>query len=151
MADENTQATEGTENAQSVAAAQTGQPRTFTQEEVNKLVGDARVKERKKYEGYVDGAELDDLREQAKTAMEELEQLKAKAARESAVAKVAEKHGVASDVVAMLSGADEDELDAQMRKLMKLMPVHPARTDDGGASVTAKKTKADKFAEALFG
>ena len=45
MADESTQATED----QTGAAAQSGE-RTFTQEEVNRLVGDARQKVRKQFE-----------------------------------------------------------------------------------------------------
>ena len=149
MANENTQATEGT--TQQTGSADQSAPRTFTQDEVNRLVGDARTKERRKYEGYVDGSELEGLRAQAAAAQKELEDLKAQQARSEAIATVADKAGVPTEVVAMLSGADADELAKQVERLMKLLPVHPTRTDDGGASVAVKQSAVDKFAAALFG
>ena len=50
MADDNTQDTGGT--TQTGSADQSGQERTFTQQEVNRMVGDARQKERAKYADY---------------------------------------------------------------------------------------------------
>lgn len=146
---EETQATEGTTD-QSVAAAQTGE-RTFTQEEVNRLVGDARVKERKKYEGYVDGKEASEAAERAAKAEAELAQLKADAQRRADVSNAAEKAGIPLEVAQMLNGKDADELVEQAKRLLKLMPVHPARTDDGGGRAAAKKTTADTFAELIGG
>jgi len=145
MADETTQATE---DAQTVAAAQSGE-RTFTQEEVNRLVGDARVKERKKYEGYVDGKEASEAAERAAKAEAELAQLKAEAQRRADVSNAAEKAGIPLEVAQMLNGKDADELVEQAKRLLKLMPVHPARTDDGGGRAAAKKTSADTFAEII--
>lgn len=145
MADETTQATE---DAQTVAAAQSGE-RTFTQEEVNRLVGDARVKERKKYEGYVDGKEASEAAERAAKAEAELAQLKADAQRRADVSNAAEKAGIPLEVAQMLNGKDADELVEQAKRLLKLMPVHPARTDDGGGRAAAKKTSADTFAEII--
>ena len=145
MADETTQATE---DAQTAAAAQSGE-RTFTQEEVNRLVGDARVKERKKYEGYVDGKEASEAAERAAKAEQELAQLKADAQRRADVSNAAEKAGIPLEVAQMLNGTDADELLEQAKKLLKLMPVHPARTDDGGGRAAAKKTSADTFAEII--
>ena len=145
MADETTQATE---DAQTVAAAQSGE-RTFTQEEVNRLVGDARVKERKKYEGYVDGKEASEAAERAAKAEQELAQLKAEAQRRVDVSNAAEKAGIPLEVAQMLNGKDADELIEQAKRLLKLMPVHPARTDDGGGRAAAKKTSADTFAEII--
>jgi len=144
---ENTQVTEGTDN-QTAAAAQSGE-RTFTQEEVNRMVGDARVKERKKYEGYVDGKEASEAAERAAKAEAELAQLKADAQRASDVSAAAEKAGIPLEVAQMLNGKDADELIEQAKKLLKLMPVHPTRTDDGGGRATAKKTNAQKFAESV--
>lgn len=144
MADE-TQATEGT--TQQTGSADQSAPRTFTQDEVNRLVGDARMRERRKYEGYVDGSEVEDLKAKAEAAQRELEDLKTQAARQEAIATVADKAGVPTEVVAMLNGADADELADQVKRLMKLLPVHPTRTDDGGANVTAKTTNAQRFAE----
>lgn len=147
MADENTQATEETQTG---AAAQSGE-RTFTQEEVNKLVGDARTKVRKQYEGYVDGSQLSEATERAAKAEQELAQLKADAQRRADVAAAAEKAGIPLEVAQMLNGTDADELLAQAKQLLKLMPVHPTRTDDGGTQISAKKSNADRFAETLFG
>ena len=146
MADESTQATED----QTGAAAQSGE-RTFTQEEVNRLVGDARQKVRKQYEGYVDGTQLTEATERAAKAESELQQLKAQAQRAADVGAAAQKAGIPLEVAQMLNGTDADELLEQAQRLLKLMPVHPTRTDDGGTNVTAKKTNADRFAEALFG
>ena len=150
MADETTQATEGTNDAQTGAAAQSGE-HTFTQEEVNRMVGDARVKERKKYEGYVDGSQLSEATERATKAEQELAQLKAEAQRRADVGAAAEKAGIPLEVAQMLNGTDADELLEQAKKLLKLMPVHPTRTDDGGGRAAVKKTTADTFAELLGG
>jgi hypothetical protein len=149
MADETTQATpEGTTDAQTAAAAQSGE-RTFTQDEVNKLVGEARTKVRKQYEGYVDGSQLSEATERAQKAEAELAQLRADAQRRTDVAVAAEKAGIPLEVAQMLNGSDADELIAQAKQLLKLMPVHPTRTDDGGGRAAAKKTNAQLFAEAL--
>lgn len=148
MADTTTQATEGINESQTGAAAQSGE-RTFTQEEVNRMVGEARVKERKKYEGYVDGKEASEAAERAAKAEAELAQLKADAQRRADVSNAAEKAGIPLEVAQMLNGKDADELVEQAKRLLKLMPVHPARTDDGGGRAAAKKTSADTFAEII--
>lgn len=147
MAYENTQATEGT-NDQTAAAAQSGE-RTFTQEEVNRLVGEARTKVRKQYEGYVDGAQAAEAAERASKAEAELQELKAQAQRSADVSAAAQKAGIPLEVAQMLNGKDADELLEQAQKLLRLMPVHPTRTDDGGAQVTAKTSTAKQFADLL--
>lgn len=143
--------TQTTEVEQTGAAAQSGQERTFTQEDVNRLVGEARTKERKKYEGYVDGSKLAELQAQAESAQKELDELKAAQARADAVAAAAKSAGIPIEVAQMLNGTDADQLIEQAKRLLKLMPVHPTRTDDGGTRATAKKTAADSFAELLGG
>lgn len=89
----------------------------------------------------------------AEKAEAELSQLKAAAERAEWIARVADGAGVASEVVSMLNGSDEGELSEQVERLLKLLPAYPTRTDDGGGagSSAAKKTNADRFAEALFG
>jgi len=144
---EETRETEGTTD-QTAAAAQSGE-RTFTQEEVNRLVGDARQKERRKFDGYVNGDEAKEAAERAAKAEAELAQLKAEAQRRSDVSAAAERAGIPLEVAQMLNGANADELTEQAKRLLKLMPVHPTRTDDGGGRATAKKTNAQLFAEAL--
>ena len=148
MADTTTQATEVTNDAQTGAAAQSGE-RTFTQEEVNQLVGDARQKLRKQYEGYVDGTQLTEATERAAKAESELQQLKAQAQRAADVGAAAQKAGLPLEVAQMLNGTDADELLEQAQRLLKLMPVHPTRTDDGGTNVTAKTSTAKQFADLL--
>jgi len=147
MADESTQATEV--NGETGAAAQSGQERIFTQEDVNRLVGEARTKERRKYEGFVDGSKVAELQAQAESAQRELDELKAQQARTEAVATAAGKAGVPVEVIQMLNGTDADALTEQAKQLLKLLPVHPTRTDDGGARATAKKTNAQLFADAI--
>ena len=146
MADETTQATEESTTEQTASAEQSGQ-RTFTQEDVNRLVGEARVKERKKYEGYVDGKEAAEAAERASKAEAELAQLRADAQRTADVSAAAEGAGIPLEVAQMLNGADAKELLEQAKRLLKLMPVHPARTDDGGARAAAKTTNAQRFAD----
>ena len=147
MADENTQGTEGTTD-QTGAAAQSGE-RTFTQDEVNKLVGDARTKVRKQYEGYVDGSQLSEATERAAKAEQELAQLKADAQRRADVAAAADKAGIPLEVAQMLNGTNADELREQAERLLKLMPVHPTRTDDGGGRAAAKTTNAKRFGDLI--
>ena len=117
-------------------------------------------KKAKENQGAAD--ELEKLREAQATEQEkatkraekaeaELNELKAKAERAETVAAVADKANVPAEVVAMLNGSDADELEKQVERLLKLLPAYPTRTDDGGGKSTAKKSNADRFAEALFG
>lgn len=85
----------------------------------------------------------------AEKAEAELQALKAEAERAAVVSSVADDANVPSEVVAMLNGADEEELRKQVARLMKLLPAYPSRTDDGGGKAVAKKSNADRFAEAL--
>lgn len=147
MADEQTQETEGTTQAGS--ADQPVPERTFTQEEVNRLVGDARQKERRKYEGYVDGAQAAEAAERATKAEAELAQLRAQAQRDADVSAAAQKAGIPLEVAQMLNGTDADELLEQAKRLLKLLPAYPTRTDDGGAKASAKKSTAQQFGDVL--
>ena len=58
---------------------------------------------------------------------------------------------IPAEVVGMLNGKDVDELKEQAKRLMKLLPAYPTRTDDGGSKVTAKETNQDRFIKTLFG
>ena len=115
-------------------------------------------KKAKENQGAAD--ELEKLREAQATEQEkatrraeraeaELNELKAKAERAETVASVADKANVPAEVVAMLNGSDADELVKQVERLLKLLPAYPTRTDDGGGRAAAKKTNAERFAEAL--
>ena len=96
-------------------------------------------------------SEQEKATKRAEKAEAELNELKARAERAETVAAVADKANVPAEVVAMLNGSDADELKEQVDRLLKLLPAYPTRTDDGGGKSTAKKSKADRFAEALFG
>ncbi len=85
----------------------------------------------------------------AEKAEAELNALKAQAARAEAVSAVADANGVPTEFVAMLSGNDAEELAAQVKRALELLPAYPARTDDGGTKAVAKKSMADRFAENL--
>lgn len=145
MPDTITQETEGT--TQQTGSADQSAQRTFTQEEVNRMVGDARVKERRKFEGFVDGKEVEELRRQAETAQSELDALRQRAQRSADVSAAASAAGIPLEVAQMLNGSDADELLEQAKRLLALMPVHPSRTDDGGSNVPPKVTNAQRFAE----
>jgi len=131
MADDNTQDTGGT--TQTGSADQSGQERTFTQQEVNRMVGDARQKERAKYADY------DELKAQAEAhadyddVVAERDRLKAAEERSALVAKVAAASGVPATLVAMLDGADEEALAAQAAEVAKAIKAkaYPNVDDDG--------------------
>lgn len=87
----------------------------------------------------------------AEKAEAELQKLKADAERAETVSSVAEKLDVPTELVQMLNGGDADELETQVARIKKLLPMYPTRTDDGGGQAVAKKTNAERFAEELFG
>ena len=90
--------------------------------------------------------------ERAERAEAELATYKAAEERARVVADVAGATGMPSDVVSLLNGRDADELAEQVERIKKLLPAYPTRTDDGGQkSAAAKKTNAERFAEAIGG
>lgn len=146
MADDNTQATGGTEGTtQTGSADQSGQERTFTQQEVNRMVGDARQKERSKYADY------DELKAQAAAhadydeVVAERDRLRAAEERSRLVAKVATESGVPVSLVAMLDGADEEALSAQAAELAKAIKAkaypHVGDGGEGKPAITAKEIR----------
>lgn len=148
MADDNTtQATEGTTD-QTVAAAQSGE-RTYTKDEVNKIVAERLKRERSKYEGYVKGDEATEALTRAEKAEAELQAMKAERERAQAVSKAAADSGIPAEVVAMLAGKDGEELAEQAKRIAELLPTFPTRIDDGGARAAVKKDNASAFANAV--
>lgn len=152
-------AEEANEAQASAQAQEAGKP-TDWQAKYEAMRQHSREWERKAKENQGAADELEKLRESQQTEQEkavkraekaeaELSELKARAARAETVAKVAEAAGVPAEVVDMLNGSDEGELEAQVERLLKLLPAYPTRTDDGGSRAAAKKTNADRFAEAL--
>ena len=119
MTDETTQAAE--------ANGPSGQRRTFTQQEVDRLCEEARQRVRDRYPDY------DDLRAQAEAHADydeikaERDQLRAAAARAESVERVAAASGVPVTLVAMLDASDEKALAAQAAELGKALKVEPPR------------------------
>ena len=93
--------------------------------------------------------ELEKLKAAKQEAEAELNDMKAKAERAEAVAKVADSANVPAEVVGMLNGSDADELADQVKRLLKLLPAYPTRTDDGGTNAAVKQSTAKQFADAI--
>ena len=147
MAEDTTQATEGT-NDQTAAAAQSVE-RTFTQTELDAVVKERLRREREKYEGYVKGDEVAEALTRAEKAEAELQAMKAERERAQAVSKAAADSGIPAEVVAMLAGKDGEELAEQAKRIAELLPTFPTRIDDGGARAAIKKDNASAFANAV--
>ena len=139
MADESTQATEEITQQQAEPQQGTGE-RTFTQEEVNKLVGDARKTVRSQFEGYEDlkakaaaWADYDEVRE-------ERDRLAADIARRDLLDKVSAETGVPRTLI---HGETEEEMAASAKALSDYIesqrPAYPE--DKGGAKTAAGPTR----------
>lgn len=87
--------------------------------------------------------------EKAKKAEAKLQEMEAKLDRAETNVQVADAAGIPSEVVAMLNGKDADELTEQVRRLLKLLPAYPTRTDDGGSNAAAKMSTAQQFADTI--
>lgn len=96
--------------------------KTFTQDEVNHLVGQARQDERRKAQSkYADYDEMKAAAGKSKTLEERFAEVEARAAAAEAKAlrsDIAAKHGISpEDRDLFLTGADEDTLTAQAQRL----------------------------------
>lgn len=150
MADEN-----GTQQAQ--------EPKTFTQDEVNELMGKVRRETREKYADYdelskkakaydeaqeASKTELEKAREESAKAIDELNALKAEKARSELRQKVSKETGVPADLI---SGDDEEAMTANAKAIAeyakKASTTAPA--DKGGAARRGGKSTADLFAEVI--
>ncbi len=147
MANENnTQVTEGT-TTQTAPAGQSGE-RTFTQAEMDAIIGDRLKRERSKYADYDElktkAEQFDAAQEAAKSdyekAVEErdalkarLEKLEAESARAAAVAKAAAEHGVDAGLLARMAG-DVEENAAYLKAQMANVPKYGQVADGGEAN-----------------
>lgn len=106
--------------------------RTFTQEELNRVVGERLTREREKFQDYEDlkarSEKLAEIEEQNKTAEEkrqeelgaaqwELEETRNKLLRYQA----ANKHQIGEDYLDLLGSGDEKEINARAEALGKLL------------------------------
>ena len=126
--------------------------RTFTQAEMDAIIGDRLKRERAKYADYEDVKakaqqfdaaqeaaktdlekaveERDRLKEQLKEQQEQLEQWKAERDRAEQVAKAAAEHGVDPALLARMAG-DVDENAAFLKQQLAAQPRYPNLTDKG--------------------
>ena len=136
--------------AETQAAAPT--EKTFTQEEVNKLMGDLRAKERAKYADYDDlkgkAAKFDELQEASKSELEkamerankaesELEARNAEIARRDLLDKVSKETGVPAE---LLKGDTEEELAASAQQIAEFAKAkEPGIPQDKGGGAQHKQ------------
>lgn len=137
------------ENATQGASAEP--ERTFTQAEVNKLMGELRAKERAKHADY---DELKAKESEFQKAVEERDKIKAKLdkleadrAHADAVAKAASEYGVDADLLMRMSG-DPDENAAYLKEQMGLRK-YPSVPDFGETKSFSAKNTAQQFADAI--
>lgn len=146
-------ATEATEVAQE-------QEKTFTQAELDAIVGDRLKRERAKYEGFdaykAKAEKLDAIEEQSKTELEkatekanalqaELDQLKRADEIRSVREKIAAETGVPAS---LLTAETEEDCTAQAQALMAwAKPSYPAVKDGGEVTGTSKRTTRQQFAD----
>lgn len=145
--------------AEKVDAGESQQTQTFTQEQVNQLVGQARQDERRKATSKF--ADYDDLKakaEGAKSVEQQLAELRTenqRIARDSLAARIAAQHGIPpEDADLFLTGADEQTLQAQAQRLAardtdrkKQGNVAPRE----GASPNTQPDEMRQFTRNLFG
>lgn len=149
------------EGANENPAMEGSQPRTFTQEEVNALMGDLRKKERAKFSNYEEykaaADELAKLKEKNKTELE-----KATERAEAAEAKLAERD--AADAIAQdirevakatgvpeeaLRGSTREEIEAHAEVLKPLFAKKAAPSVNTGSPSTETKGSGDPLRDAI--
>ena len=138
--------------------------KTFTQEDVNKIVEDRLQRERAKYAGMADYDQLkekagkyDELQEASKTELQkatdkvtalqkELDGMKHEASVRTIRAKVAEEKGVPAN---LLTGDTEEACKEQADAILAFANPsgYPNVRDGGEVKATGKKTTGEQFAE----
>ena len=136
-----------------------GTERTFTQAEMDAIIGDRLKRERAKYADYEDvkakAAQFDAAQEAAKTDLERaveerdslkarLEQLEAERTRAEQVAAAAVAHGVDAALLARMSG-DPDENAQFLKQQLAGVPRYPT-LEDRGETKPPSMSKADIMA-----
>lgn len=147
---------ESTENATQGATAD---ERTFTQAEMDAIIGDRLKRERAKYADYEDvkakAQQFDAAQEAAKSDLEkaveerdrlkaQLEQMESERTRAQQVAQAAAAHGVDASLLARMAG-DVEENAAFLQQLAAAQPKYPTLQDQGNPPQTTA-SKADIMA-----
>lgn len=139
------------------------QPQTFTQDDVNRLVGQARTDERRKVQSkYADYDQLKAQAGQSKTLEDRLAEVEKRAADAITSAlrsDIAARHGIsAEDRDLFLTGADEETLTAQAKRLTEREADRKKRGNvapkEGGSADHGSHQGDDgirEFARSLFG
>ena len=141
---ENTPIEEGTEGTtQTAAAAQSGQQeRTFTQEEVNRMVGDARKKVRSQFEGYDEYKAQAEARADYDEVKAERDGLLAQIAHRDLLDRVSAATGVPASLI---QGETEEEMTTSAEAIAAYaraqQPAYP--TDKGGGATPKPATHDD--------
>lgn len=153
-----------TVNQVQTEAANTEEVKTFTQDEVNKIVEDRLQRERSKYAGMADYDQLkekagkyDELQEASKTELQkatekvtslqnELDSLKHDASVREIRAKVAGEKGIP---VSLLTADTEEACAEQADAILAFANPsgYPNVRDGGEVKATGKKTTSEQFAE----
>jgi len=138
-----------------------GEPQTFTQEQVNELVGKARTDERRKAQSkYADYDEIKTKAEGAKTLEDRIAEIegRAKDAETRALrSDIAAKHGIAAeDRDLFLTGTDEETLTRQAERLAERVADRKKQGNTApkeGGNPNPVDTKGDEraFVRQLFG
>ena len=152
------------ENTEQVESTQATAGKTFTQAELDAIVGERLGRLKAKYADYDElkqkASAYDEQAEASKSELQkaveerdrlksELDKLKADAARAEAVAKAAAEHGVDADLLARMDG-DVEENAKFLKERQEGAPKHGAVPDYGEANVDAgKKPTSQQFAEAI--
>ena len=153
---EETKTTEvGTENTQGT----TEEPKTFTQDELNKIVQERLYKERAKYEGFEDmtakAAKFDEMEEANKTelqkAQERAEKLEAKLKgieAEQEIRNIKEKVSAETGVpVNLLNGTTEEDCKSQALEILNFANAsgYPVVKDAGEPMKISKNSVREEF------
>ena len=105
----------GTSTEATTGATTTEAPKTFTQADLDRIVGETKRAERSKFADY------DDLKKGAQTVEQQLKEIQDQnkaLARDALASKIAAKHKISSeDADLFLTGSDEDTLNAQAARL----------------------------------
>ena len=145
---------ENTKAVDNATQGATAEPeRTFTQAEMDAIIGDRLKRERAKYADYdelskkakaydeaaeASKSELQKAVERAEKAEAELSTIKAEKERADKVAKVAAEQGVDAALLARMSG-DVEENAAFLKAQMEARPKYEAVHDGGEVSMTPAK------------
>ncbi|MCH4015044.1 MAG: hypothetical protein LKE64_12080 [Solobacterium sp.] len=157
MADETTKAPETGNESQTAAEPE----KTFTQDEVNRMIGDRLAREREKYSGYDEMKEkaqkYDEAQEANKTELQKATEKAAKLQQQvDAMTKaenlrqIREKVSADTGVPANLLTADDEETcTAQAKAILEFAKPqsYPNVSDSGEVQHTSSKSAAQQFAD----